>query len=218
MTEAVPARSSAQDLCAAIRRQILAGEVPAGDRVVIERLARHHGVSRTPIREALARLHAEGLVEFEPNRGYRAARLPSDEDIDTLFEARLILEVGAVRFATLRIARQDIERLKALNTELGEGSYGPSYEDFQRFVEVNDEFHHTLIAAARNPLIEQTYQSAAYASKLSLALVGRGVPDVDAVVSEHARIIDALERQDSAMASQQLAMHLQGGWRRVAQH
>jgi len=213
-----PARSYVEDLCGAIRGQILAGDVPAGERLVIERLALQHGVSRTPVREALARLHAEGLVEFEPNRGYRAARQATDEDIDTLFEARLMFEVGAVRFSALRITERDIRRLRELNATLSEGGYGPTYDDFGRFVDLNDEFHHILVSAANNRLIEQNYQSAAYAQKLSLALVGRGVPDVEAIVAEHSRVIEALERRDVVAASQELEQHLLGGWRRVTQH
>src|SRR5205085_11461958 len=95
---------------AAIRERIASGSLPRGGRVHQEDLALELGVSRTPVREALRRLAAEGLVEMRTNRGARVA------DVDQggmrgAYEARLVVEPGAARLAAQRSLEQPQPRM-----------------------------------------------------------------------------------------------------------
>src|SRR2546421_737669 len=97
---------------AAIRERISSGSLPRGGRVHQEDLALELGVSRTPVREALRRLAAEGLVEMRTNRGARVA------DVDEggargAYDARLVVESGAARLAAQRRLVEAIARVRA---------------------------------------------------------------------------------------------------------
>src|SRR5580693_255911 len=85
----------------AIRERIVSGSLARGERVHQEDLAVELGVSRTPVREALRRLAAEGLVEMRTNRGARVAD-PDRSSMRAAYEARLVIEPGAARLAAMR--------------------------------------------------------------------------------------------------------------------
>src|SRR5438128_1842602 len=86
-----------------LHRRITNGTLAEGDRLVIDQLAREFGTSLIPVREALARLRAERLVTFEPNKGYRVAPAPDAVEIERLFESRIILEIGALERGIARV-------------------------------------------------------------------------------------------------------------------
>jgi DNA-binding GntR family transcriptional regulator len=116
------ASSAATEL---IRQAIVDGRLPPGRRLKEEELARELGISRTPVREALLMLHAEGLVDVAPNRG-AAVRSHSVEDLDDLYQLRAVLEGYSTRRAAHRLSddeihalRESCERFEAL---LGDGA------------------------------------------------------------------------------------------------
>ena len=80
-----------------LHRLITDGGLGDGERIVIDQFAKILGTSLIPVREALARLHAEGLVTFERNKGYRVALRPTHDQLRQLFEARLVIETSARR-------------------------------------------------------------------------------------------------------------------------
>src|SRR4051812_2162338 len=96
-----------------VRDGILSGNFARGERLREEELAGLAGVSRTPIREALRRLDAEGLVEFRPNRGARVTAWTTKE-LEDLYDARALLESRAARFAASRITADEIAELADL--------------------------------------------------------------------------------------------------------
>ena len=103
-------RQAAAQAADAIRESILAGRIPAGARIAELDLARQLSVSRTPIREALSRLAAEGLVELSPNRGARVASWTSGE-LREIFEVRLRLEPYAVSQALPLLSPAELDEL-----------------------------------------------------------------------------------------------------------
>src|SRR5882757_960144 len=96
-----------------LHRLITDGDLAEGERIVIDRFAKQFGTSLIPIREALARLHAEGLATFERNKGYRVAARPTMAELERLFEARLVIELGAAELALKRASRAVLDDLKA---------------------------------------------------------------------------------------------------------
>ena len=100
-----------------IRTAILSGELSNSERLVEEDLAVSLGISRTPVREALRRLAAEGLVDVSPNRGARVAEW-DDHDLREIFDLRSILESHACELATPRASAAEIEFLENICEEM----------------------------------------------------------------------------------------------------
>src|SRR5262249_57337175 len=117
-------RQAAEQAADVIRESILAGRIPAGARIGEVDLARQLSVSRTPIREALSRLAAEGLVELSPNRGARVASW-TPEQLREIFEVRLRLEPYAVSQAVPRLSAAEIGELRGPAQAMAALSPGP---------------------------------------------------------------------------------------------
>ena len=112
--------SAAEKAYEAIRAGIVGGELPVGGRLREEELAGTIGVSRTPVREALRRLDAEGLVEFSPHRGAQVASW-SDQDLDEIFGLRAVLESYGASLAATRVAPEALAEVAGLNNRFHGG-------------------------------------------------------------------------------------------------
>lgn len=129
---------------------ILNGIFKPGQMLRQEEIAARLGVSRGPLREALPRLEAEGMVVLYARRGYAVTSLDPDE-IDELFELRMLLEVKLARRAASRRTAKDIARVQQINLELGHcvSSLGrPELRSRLRWFELNFEFHDALLRPA----------------------------------------------------------------------
>src|SRR6187397_2530431 len=113
LPKGVPLRQTSENTVAVLRDLILTGDLEPGSRLGEADLATRLQVSRTPIREALPRLAAEGLVELIPNRGARVVSW-STEDLEQIFEIRLRLEPYAVSLAVPRLTDDDLDELQEL--------------------------------------------------------------------------------------------------------
>src|SRR5690606_7562060 len=118
-----------------------------GAKLREDELAQLVGCSRTPVREALRRLAAEGLLELVPNRGAHMASWTAS-DLDEIFDLRVLLEGYAARRAAQSISTSQVRRLKALQEEMENSAaeLGPS--SFDRITDLNLEFHQTIVSAA----------------------------------------------------------------------
>jgi DNA-binding GntR family transcriptional regulator len=128
-----------------LRDEILSGVLESGARLGEAELASRLSVSRTPIREALSRLAAEGLVEIQPNRGARVATW-TPEQLREIFELRLRLEPYAVRLAVPALTVDQLDELDALATEM-------LTADRDAIVDLNRRFHGIFIDAAGSPTL-----------------------------------------------------------------
>ncbi|MBZ0148266.1 MAG: GntR family transcriptional regulator [Pseudorhodoplanes sp.] len=199
-----------------LHRRITDGLLVDGERIVIDQLARELSISLIPVREALARLHAEGLVTFERNKGYRVAARPTVGELRRLFEARLLLEQGAVELAIARPDPLVLDDLEAINKLIARGSYGTTFRGFQEFVTLNERFHNELVALSTNPHLEKAYRYLGYHQQITRPTFGHGVPDLDIIVREHQRIIEAVRKRDLAEARQAIRDHILDGHERLA--
>lgn len=183
-----------------IRTSILSGAHAEGDHLGEADLAGVIGVSRTPVREALRRLDAEGLVEFSANRGAKVAEL-SDDDLEEIFGLRALLESYGARLAAPRIDRLDIERMRDLCERM------EATTDLDEIAEHNNVFHRTILGAAGNrrlvglltavvqvPLVHRTFhrytpqalaRSLAHHRELVAALEARDGPWAESVMRSH---------------------------------
>lgn len=198
----------------ALLERIATGKASAGDRIVIDQVAEELGVSLIPVREALARLNAEGLVEHQLHRGYRVTAAPETTDYKDLFLARLVVESGAIRNFQGTISADALQELISINEKIAKLKPGKTFRTFKRFIELNDEFHMKLVAIASSKTLTDLYSTLAYGSRIARDLQGRGVPDLAENVREHRAIIDALaagETQAAAIAAEQ---HIKAGMER----
>jgi DNA-binding GntR family transcriptional regulator len=138
-----------------IQRRILNGSYAMGSKLVEDQLARDAGISRTPVREALRRLTADGLVVFEPHRGARVASL-ARTDLLEIYSLRAVLESHVAAYACERMDYPTIDKLNSLALEMelanrDGGDDGLSASCVHRLINLNTEFHNTIMQRADSP-------------------------------------------------------------------
>ncbi len=149
-----------------LRSLILSGAFEASSRLAETSLAERIGVSRTPLRQAMARLVEEGLLERVSSGGCKVASFTMDDIVDAI-EVRGVLEGTAARIAAERgIAPELIEPGKQLLDELDDAVFGSNGVDFDRYVPLNGQFHELLAKAPGSKTIRR---EVARASRLPLA-------------------------------------------------
>ncbi|WNY33125.1 GntR family transcriptional regulator [Curtobacterium flaccumfaciens] len=182
-------------------------------RLSIDGLARSLGVSPTPVREALVQLERTGLVTREANKGYRVSPPLAGDQLEALFDARLIVESGAVELA----ARGDVdglrERLAAALDEQAAvaaevASVGAAHapeELMARFFRSDWQFHQLIFDATRNPFLEEMSEIITTRVHRMRQIVEGGGDDTDRAVQEHRAILEALAADPtSAVAAMRL--------------
>jgi DNA-binding GntR family transcriptional regulator len=174
-----------------LRGEILSGELPAGTRLVEQDLCARYEVARHSLRAALRALQAEGLVQIEPNRGARVAKLDV-QDIVQLYELRTALEVEAARLALERhdgrIPARDA--LAGLIHACEHGSWG----------EINDahaNLHGAIVRAAESPRIEAAHRALDGELKLFLNQL-EPLWSRERMAADHAALMRGLERDGPA--------------------
>ena len=187
----VPLRQSVYD---ALIDLIVGGELPPGQHMVETDLARHLGVSRQPIREALHRMEAEGWVDLRPSQG-AFVHVPTDSEVDELLDVRALLEAETARLAAGAASPAQVARLREI---CAEGQAAAEEDDFGRAVAANDAFHAEIAAIAGNSVLAELAD-----------IVGRRVQWYYRMVAparghgswaEHRDLIDAIEAKDPAQA------------------
>jgi DNA-binding GntR family transcriptional regulator len=187
-----------------IRQAIIDGRLPPGRRLKEEELARELGISRTPVREALVVLHAEGLVDAAPNRG-AAVRSHSVEDLDDLYQLRALLEGYSTRRAATRLSEDVIRGLRESCERFDDLLENAA--DMSELVKENLVFHQTILDSAGSvrlaamvrqvielPLVYRSYIwyspeqqriSAHYHWQIARALEARDAERAELVMKEH---------------------------------
>lgn len=187
-------------------RQILSeiqqGRLLPGARLRETELAERLGISRTPVREAIRQLEADGLVTHLPRQGASVRGLEYGEVIE-LYEMRAVLEGTAARLAARMALPVEIEELVALNAQLAAAPVGTPAQ------EANRQFHRTLIDAARNRYLLKTV-SALQKTLLILGPTTLAEPErQEGAVSEHAEVIAALTARDGDAAELAMKRHVE---------
>jgi DNA-binding GntR family transcriptional regulator len=190
-----------QEVAERLRQRIFAHQLPPGARIDEQALAIDYGISRTPLREALKVLAAEGLVTLRPRRGCFVTEI-SEQDLDDIFPLMAMLEGRCALEATTRAQPKDLARLDALHEELQRFA---SSNEIERFFEVNQAFHYEIQEMSGNRRLRQVIQDLRKVLKLtrlfSLGLDGR----LQQSLAEHATILAAIKAGDAEGA--QAAMH-----------
>jgi DNA-binding GntR family transcriptional regulator len=189
---------------AAIRAQVVDFRLRPGERVNEFQLARHLGLSRTPVREALNRLASEGFLELTPNRGFFFRPL----DIEALvhfYEVRSVLERGSFMLACERATEAGIEDVANFWTE---AKLAYRRDDPDEKLDLDEGFHLRLATLSGNP--EFGRQLAAINARIRFARrteIARG-PRHAIMVDDHGKLVTALGRRQAAVGSAILAEHI----------
>lgn len=190
-----------------LRRRILAGDLPRGERLRQDELARDFGASITPVREALSRLAAEGLVVAEQHRGVRVAGVDL-EQVTATYALRRLTEAYAVRRATLRVSRRDLARARALLDDADHDHVDPAAAR-----ERNRAFHFLLYDRCGMPALTGRIATMWQAFPWDLTL--HSAERSAAGRREHAAILDAVADGDPDRAAAATEQHIARGFRSV---
>ncbi|GAA5233557.1 GntR family transcriptional regulator [Verticiella sediminum] len=133
-----------------LRNAILNGIFTPGQVLRQEEVAQRLGVSRSPLREALPKLEAEGMVVLQPRRGYTVAAL-DPEEIEEAFDLRCLLETELARHSIARRTEGDIARVYGIISEMAGLTTKTSDADVAHWFELNQKFHNALLMPAGRP-------------------------------------------------------------------
>ena len=181
-----------------LRGLILTGEYGPEERLIEEQLAERLGVSRTPVRQALTMLEAEGLVEIAPNRGATVCAF-SIEDVWDIYDLRAVLEGHAARRAAGRIEGGELERMRELAGAMEglPGRFDDHEEEIRALVALNQEFHDTVVGASRNRRLHRLINRTVEIPLMFKAFFWY-TPHERAISNQyHRRILEALEKGDA---------------------
>ncbi|SMH48316.1 GntR family transcriptional regulator [Azospirillum agricola] len=188
---------------AELRAMILEGELPPGSRVPEVQLCEQLGVSRTPLREALRVLAAEGLVELRPHRG--AVVTPVDPtDIAAIFQVMEALEALAAALACRNGTEAEFIELDRLHGQLMAQHKAGERAAYSM---TNRRIHAWIVAMARNPALEATYSGFAAQILRARSLANYDADRWQESVDEHDGFMAALRSRDAATAGALLAEH-----------
>jgi DNA-binding GntR family transcriptional regulator len=201
---------AAERAYASVRQGILHGTYAAGTRLTEQDLAHAAGVSRTPVREALRRLHAEGLVHFEPNHG-AIVSLFGVEEAEEIFELRALLEPISARRAAERASPDTIAELRGLAESQLRESTRRDPDHLMRIGQLNDRFHRLIQAAAGSMRLQKTLAGLIEAP-LILRTFGLYTPaELIRSADQHLELVQAFEARDPVWAHSVMAAHIYAG-------
>jgi DNA-binding GntR family transcriptional regulator len=201
---AIPRAALHEQVAQRLRQMLVEGRIAPGAKLNERALAELLSVSRTPLREAIKMLAAEGLVELLPNRGAVAVSL-GEEDILHTFEVMAGLEAQAGELAAERITQQELDEIRAMHFEMM-AAY--TRRDLSAYYALNARIHNAITAAARNPVLAQVYNQV---NARLQALRFRSNQDGDKwkrALKEHEKMIEALAARDGAAMREVLLSHL----------
>ncbi|MEM9476928.1 MAG: GntR family transcriptional regulator [Pseudomonadota bacterium] len=186
-------------LVAAIR----SGDYAPGDRLRETEIAERLSLSRTPIREALRRLEADGIVEHRPRIG-AAVRALSYAEVVELYEMRLVLERTAAELAARHAVSAEVDTLDALNAQIAE-----CLSDSAQAAAINQQFHQGLYRAGRNRFLMEATRAMTNALLLLGPTTLADEERIAVVCHQHQAIIDAIRSRDEEAAGAAAEAHLQ---------
>ncbi len=197
------------ELTKVLKRMILDGDFPPGERLLEVHLAEDLGTSRTPVREALLRLEQEGLLHRRPQGGL-AVRPLTPEEVEEAVGVRALLEAYAARLAAKNLDPRVLARLEA-NVAQFEKALKENKPD--KLVEINTNFHDTLYKAASSELLYRLISDLQdVLHRFRRALLGDGQAAA-ASLADHRKLVQALKNGDSAGAGRICSAHVKRGGR-----
>lgn len=198
-----------------LRALVLDSELAPGERLRIEHLSQRFNVSQTPVREALNRLAAEGLVVQEAYRGFQVSELLDPVELVQLQAAREVIEVAALDTLSMSRVSAAIPTLTALVEEMGSLA-ADSELNIKAFNAADAKFHRLTVAAANNRFLLEAFDALHVHVQIARHYQGKSVAEAIISNDEHRRILDFLEQGDRSGASDVARQHIRGVADRLA--
>jgi DNA-binding GntR family transcriptional regulator len=202
---AIPRANLHEQVAQRLRQMLVEGRIAPGGKLNERELCEVLEVSRTPLREAIKMLAAEGLVELVPNRGAIAVSL-GEEDIRHTFEVMAGLEALSGELAAQRVTDEELAEIRALHFEM---LAAWTRRDLSAYYRLNAQIHRAINAAAKNPVLSATYDRV---NARLHALRFRSNQDEEkwkTAVKEHEQMVEALAARDTKAMRAVLSRHLQ---------
>lgn len=190
----------------ALLTEIREGRISPGDRLRETELAVRFEISRTPVREAIRQLEADGLVTHLPRIGATVRKLDYSEVME-LYEMRLVLETTATRMATRAASEAELAELHSINDDLSNVGKGAEAS------RLNRQFHRALLEAAKNRFLIKSMVSLQKAMLILGPTTLAESERYDSALMEHQAILDALYARDSLAAEDAMRVHILAGQR-----
>ncbi|GAA5154311.1 GntR family transcriptional regulator [Amycolatopsis dongchuanensis] len=191
----------------AVKAMVMDHEIKPGERVGIDAIARQLDVSPTPVREALARLAADGLVTKRSLAGYRATELLTPQGLEELFEMRLLLEPRAAALAAENCDEAQLDRIEEILEKMRACPYsGERYAGYGDFAALDQLFHDTIADASARPLLADAVHR--LHSHLHIFRLGGVAGAGPLTLAEHERILRAILRRNATRAADAMTEHL----------
>ena len=194
-----------EEVAERLRQRIFARELEPGGWIDEIRLAQEYGISRTPMREALKVLAAEGLVTMKVRRGAYVTEV-NEKDLSEVYHLLALLESDAASVVASKASAAELKELEHLHQDLVQAQ-----NDRERFFAINERFHLRLLELADNRWRMQMVADLRKVMKLnrhqSLLKTGR----VQESMTEHQALLDAILDRNSALSSQRMQAHFANG-------
>lgn len=194
---AISQHSLHDELLDRLKRMIISGYFVPGDKVPERQLCEQFGVSRTPLREALKVLAAEGLVNLAPNRGAVIANL-SEEELEESLPISAAVEMLMGELACENITEAEIEEIRALHQNVV-SSYAAG--DMKSFVSLSQKIHEKIVIASQNPLLASIYDTLFFQIGWTRLMTHLSGDAYAKLFDDHEQILAALESRDGERLS-----------------
>ncbi len=193
----------------ALLRAIAEGRIPPGKRLMLDDVAAQLRVSRTPVRDAVSRLVAEGLMEPSGGRGFRVTLL-TRQDLAQLYDLRLMCETYAVERGLETLTPQLLAQLEHLACQWARVSPNPDLAEWLDLTLKDQEFHRLIVSLARNPRLSDLFQRLCI--HIQTFRVGPFFSSAaelkETYLSEHREVMAALRGGDVATAKRAVSRHV----------
>jgi len=190
-----------------LKKMILNREFVGGQKLDLNELSQQMKISRTPLKDAVNRLVAEGLMEVKPRSGTFVTQIRSD-DIKHIMEMRLMIELWCVSSlgeqSVGMLAKQLRANIRRSGKLLAEADY--SYEGF---LEIDVEFHTAIVASAQNPKMMEVYKSLNSFLKISRVFYFKSYERSLLGQEEHEQIVTCLEEGNLDLSKEALKAHIE---------
>ena len=186
--------------------QLMSRRIEPDSRVTIDALARELGVSQTPIRDALNRMEADGLVVRVPNAGYRIPPPLTRERFEDMVEFRLLLEPAAARLAAQHATTEQVARLRRMQEQMGELGDGDSHLAYGAFGLRDAAFHDLIAHSAGNPLVREALSR--LHTHVHLFRIVHDTKVTYGAVGEHDEVLAAIAARDPDAAAYAMRQHI----------
>lgn len=200
----IPRAALHEQVAYRLRELLVEGSIAPGAKLNERELSLQLNVSRTPLREAIKMLAAEGLVELLPNRGAVALSL-SEQDVFNTFEVMAGLEGMSGELAAQRISEAQLTEIKALHFEM---LAAHARRDLSAYYRINAQIHRAINTAANNAVLTATYTQVNARLQALRFRSNQDEAKWNRAVGEHSQMIDALSKRDGAALRELLIQHL----------